>query len=167
MESLKEFLHIELEWLANPENKHQWILKFEKDVLMSVDRKGWFFDRYFVAHSASENWHIKINKYKRGSYYHDFKKMNLLRSKLFRIGFKKKDSLGMFNPTKEHSFLWKKLGGKMNGIGWHLNDTEIIRFERKGRSISNFNYTVSIVNNDFNEKWISAMIISGFLAINY
>ncbi len=163
MESIKEFLHIKLTWEKDPYQRKIWTLKFDDDVLVEMKQGGWFFSKYYFATSAAGEWRIK--KHGNEPYLFEFKKKNLVGKKEFEIGFKKKSTLGMFNPTKADSFLWKKLEGGAKGMGWHQDDLEVVRFEKIGRSFSKFNYQASVVNGRLDERWLSAMLISGFLAL--
>lgn len=160
---LKEFAHIDLEWKKDPYKKRIWHLMFDDDKLISIQQGGWFFNRFQFVESHSGSW--RIRKFGNEPYLYEFKKKNLVGKKEFEIGFKKRYSQGMFNPTIADTFRWKKLEGNTKGMGWYYDGLEVVRFEKVGRSMTSFNYKASIANGRINERWLAAMLVSGFLAL--
>ncbi|MGK0390950.1 MAG: hypothetical protein ACI94Y_003710 [Maribacter sp.] len=163
MEPLKEFLHINLQWEKDLYKKKIWNLKFDNDTLVSIHQGGWFFSRFQFVEAECGSWRVK--KFGKEPYLFEFKKKNLVGKKEFEVGFKKRYSLGMFNPTKVDSFNWKALEGNAKGMGWYADGLEVVRFEKMGRSMSKFNYHTSIVNGRIEERWLAAMLVTGFMAL--
>lgn len=163
MESLKEFLHINLQWEKDAYKKKLWHLKFDNDTLVSVNQGGWFFSRFQFVEAKCGSWRVK--KFGNEPYLYEFKKKNLVGKKEFEVGFKKRYSLGMFNPTIADSFDWRPLEGNVKGMGWYADGLVVVRFEKMGRSMSKFNYHASIVNERIEERWLVAMLVSGFMAL--
>lgn len=164
MESLREFVHINLEWHKNAFKKRTWDLKFDDDVICSITEGGWFFRRLNYAQTAAGKWTIK--RLGKDPYLLEIKDRTVVGRKLFEIGFKKNYNLGMFNTTEADTFDWKKLEGKGKGYAWHQDGLEVVRFERLSRGgRSKKGFVTSIVNNRLEEKWLAAMIVSGFIAM--
>lgn len=163
MESLKEFSHINLEWKKDPYKKRIWHLMFDEDILITVKQGGWFFSRFQFVESNVGSW--RVQRFGNEPYLYEFKKKNLVGQKEFEVGFKKRHTQGMFNGTEADSFRWYKLEGNTNGMGWYFDGLEVIRFEKTGRSMTGFNYNTSIANGRINERWLVAMLVSGFFAL--
>lgn len=163
MESLKEFSHINLEWKKDPYKKRIWHLMFDNDILMTVRQGGWFFSQFHFVEAGIGSWRVK--RFGKEPYLYEFKKKNLVGQKEFEIGFKKRHSQGMFNPTEADSFMWHKLEGNANGMGWYMDGLVVIRFEKVGRSLTSFNYSASITNVRMDERWLAAMLVTGFFAL--
>lgn len=164
MESLKEFLHIDLTWEKDTYKPKEWNLIFDDDIMMKITNgPWWYFNRFQFIDAHSGQW--RVQRKGNGPYVYEFKRKNLIGRKEFEIGFKNRFKEGMFNPTKADTFRWHALVGSAKGYGWHQEGLEVVRFEKIGRSFSKFNYKASVVNNKIEESWAVAMIASGFLAL--
>jgi len=164
MESVKEYLHIDLEWSKNPYRKRTWDLKFDDELICTITQGGFFFRKLHYVQSKAGKWVIK--RVGRDPYLYQVKNKVVVSPNLFQIGFKKKHKEGMFNPTKADSFLWKKLEGKAKGMAWFYDGLEAVRFEyikRTGKD--KLNFRTSVIKGDLEEKWLAAMIIVGFIAM--
>ncbi len=162
MESLKEFLHIDLKWEKDEFKSKEWHLTFDKEKIMTVIQGNWFFFNFMYMKSHIGNWSIKRKGF--GPYIFEIKDRTIVGRQLFTIGFKNRFNLGMFNATSADTFEWKRLKVG-SGYGWHIDDLEVIRYERTGRSLTKFNYSASIVNGRVEEEWLAAMLATGFMAL--
>ncbi len=163
MSVLKEFEHIDLKWEVAEGEKRRWNLIFDKEILLSIKQGSWFSRHKIYASSHFGNWSIKKNG--KNPCVFEIKERSLIGRKLFELGFRNKLSEGMFNPTEVDTFRWKKIDGKRKGMAWHQSDLEVVRFEKKGMSLTSFNYEVSFIKGDHKDIWIMAMIVVGFLVL--
>lgn len=163
MESLREFAHINLEWHKDPFKKRTWNLQFDDDVICIVTLGGWLFRKTNYAQSSTGKWLIKLKG--KDPCLIEIRDRTVIGKKLFDVGFKKKFSLGMLNTSVADTFNWKKLEGT-KGYAWYQDGLEVVRFERVSRGgRSKKGFVTSIVNNRLEESWLTAMIVTGFLAM--
>ncbi len=163
MESIKEFLHIDLKWQKDDFKKRTWNLTFDNEKIMTINQGSWFFRNFFNVESDAGFWIIR--RIGKGPYLYEIRNRSLVGGKLFEIGFKNRFTLGMFNPTAADNFNWKALEGG-GGYGWYQDGLEVVRFEKIGRSFTQFNYNASVVNGRVNEKWLTAMLVAGYIALS-
>ena len=156
MTDLKEFEFIELNWHQPSSWKKSYVLKFDEEIIATLDHES-IWSKKAIGKTSVGEWSLKIS----GIFKPEFTmRKNGNSEDLIKISVKLNQTKTPITLPSGNTYEWKKVSMMKNEYGWYLND-EIIY---------DFNFVISLTDRrrlktTFTKKNISREDLSFLLLI--